>query len=160
MGSMPSGGNTNNFQEYTRDQILKLHDELEGQAKSMADHTDNEIIEMAATSKNFKLRICAAWALGIKKEVNEILFNLLTDEHELVVYAAKQSCADICYKKYGKALDFGPPCGSTHEEKADAREMWERLFKKYEKNPPINRSIDVITKPPKVKSPQEILNIE
>ena len=123
----------NQFKDFKIDDILAIHKKLEPTARSLAHNSDNDMLEIAATSKSFQHRIVAAWAMGMRHKPDEKLLNLLVDEHDLVVYAAKQSCIEICKNRYGQILDFGPFPNCAQEEKADSRALWEATFNRYEK---------------------------
>jgi hypothetical protein len=118
-----------------------MHDELRGTATTLAEEKDNELLEIACNSKGYRNRIAGAWAIGIRygkhsqtDSMNaEMLLNLLTDEHELVVYAARESCKHISLIRFAKDVDFGPQMNSSHEERGSARELWEGFFNKKNK---------------------------
>lgn len=118
-----------------------MHDELKGTATMLAEEKDNDLLDIACNSKGYRNRIAGAWAIGIKygkhSQTNQMdadrLLNLITDEHELVVYAARESCKHIALIRFAKDVDFGPQMNSSHEERGSARELWEGFLNKKEK---------------------------
>jgi|688.fasta_scaffold244828_3 hypothetical protein len=158
-----------------------MHDELKNTAYHLAALDDDDALDAACHSKGFRNRIAGVWAYGLKygnKSGNfkyEPVLEMLSDEHELVTYAAKASCIHMYLNRYGENVDFGPTFQASQEEKNDAREMWELMFRKKEKTYSAtekpsakptkeeeNNSLKRISKPisPKQKSVQEILEFE
>lgn len=140
-----------------------MHHELEPTAKALASDGDKEMLEIATTGKSFKLKVCAAWAYGIRNEPSDNLLNLLMDDHEVVSFAARESCKMIAKKFTGRDVNYGPHTGADANEKADSRAMWELAFRKYskmEKTQPVgDKAIKTIGNVRK-KTAQEILGIE
>lgn len=130
------------FSDFSREEILKMHDQLQGTATTLAAEKDNELLDIACNSKGYRNRIAGAWAIGMKygkhsqtdKMDVDLLLNLITDEHELVVYAARESCKHIALIRFGKDVDFGPQMNSSHEERGSSRELWESFLSKKEKD--------------------------
>ena len=96
-----------------------------------------------------------------------MLLNLLTDEHELVVYAARESCKHISLIRFAKDVDFGPQMNSSHEERGSARELWEGFFKQKENTPKdadkqVDKTFNKLANPRMIngKTVQEILGVE
>jgi len=157
---------------FSEKELDGLHYELEPSAKAFAENPDPDILDVAKNSKNFRHRIALAWSFGKRGVADTMLFDLLTDENPVVVYAAKNSCKMIAQDVYGKILDFGPHFDATQEEKADSRALWEITLKKYkeiidkelaksDKEGAVKKVGNTIKPPPpKKKTPQEILGIE
>jgi len=140
-----------------------LHYELEPTAKALASDGAKDMLELAANGKSFKLKVCAAWAYGIRNEPSDNLLNLLMDEHEVVSYAARESCKMIAKKYTGRDVNFGPHAGADADEKADARAMWELAFRKFAKAGPVAPTVNNAVKQVgnvKKKTVQEILGIK
>jgi hypothetical protein len=140
--SLYSGsGNSSNsrFAEFSETTVQQIHDEVKNTAYHLAAMEDDDALEAACHSKGYRNRIAGVWAYGLKygnktgKFKFEPVLELLSDEHELVTYAAKMSCIHMYLARYNERVDFGPTFQASPEEKNDAREMWELMFRKKEK---------------------------
>ncbi len=170
--SLGSDNRYNDKKTFSEKELDNLHYELEPSAKAFAENPDPDILDVAKNSKNFRHRIALAWSFGKRGVADTMLFDLLTDEHPVVVYAAKNSCKMIARDVYGKTLDFGPHFDASEEEKADSRALWEITLKKYkeiidkelakrDKEGAVSKVGNVAKPPPpKKKTVQEILGIE
>ncbi len=157
-GSVP--GLSNNgydpLSNLSLDQINAIKTKSMKLAKVLMDENDKDLIDIAIHSKDFQHRIAAAWHFGLAKKIDDCLFKLLTDEHPLVSFAARESCKSIASKKFGaRNVDFGPEANASQEHKNDAAELWRVYFDKKIKSTPVKP----VPLSPKEKTTAEILGL-
>ena len=142
-------------QKQASDELSVLRKQAMNLARTLRDEQNEDLVETAVNSKEITHRIAAAWYYGAVLKHDDCLYNLLEDEHPLVVLAAREACCRIAREKYqGKSVDFGPAINAEATLKTDSRAMWQTYFGKKEAAP--NKESAPIKK---TKSAYEILGL-
>lgn len=144
-----------NSQKQASDELNTLRKQAMNLARTLRDEKDEDLVETAVNSKEITHRIAAAWYFGAVLKHDDCLYNLLEDEHPLVVLAAREACCRIAREKYqGRSIDFGPAINAEANIKTDCRAMWQTYFSKKE-----NNTTKESPSTPRTKSPYEILGL-
>lgn len=154
-GSTPGQSNSDPLSSFSTDQLNAIKTRCMHIAKLLVSENDADLIDIAVHSKDFQHRVAAGWHYGLAKKIDDCLYKLLTDEHPLVSYAARESCKSIAIKKFNaRNVDFGPEPNASQAHKNDAAELWRVYFDKKIKSTPVQP-----VPKPKEKTPAEILGL-
>ena len=100
-------------------------------ATNMAKHLNNnsELLLASVTSTEPAHRVAAAFAYGMNKNINENVYILANDNHDIVSQAAREAMVYVASTKYRKkGVDFGPFPRAELGQKEDSIKLWRIFF--------------------------------
>ena len=113
--------------------IISMRLSATNMARSLCQNS--EMIQIAASSSDVTHRVAAAFACGMKREPNEIVYMLAADSHPIVSQAAREALVFTARIRNNKPnIDFGPFHDADMAQKEDSVKLW-RLF--FQANPKI-----------------------